>query len=103
MASSLPTRSGHLVADDGGDLGAHRQGAGSHGRGLEFLAWLYAQGDKMADKPDDVQMPDKLVDDLQRMCQPRSWLAAVSRCSSSANNETLRDKRCRQALFPVGG
>jgi hypothetical protein len=63
------------LADDGGDLGAHRHeatGAGSHGRGLKFLAWLYAQGDKMADELDDVQMPDKLVDAMQPM-----WSAEI--------------------------
>ena len=34
---------------------------------LKFFAWAYAKGDKMAEELDYVPMPDKVVNDIQKM------------------------------------
>ena len=34
---------------------------------LKFFAWAYAKGDKMAEELDYVPMPDKVVNDVQKM------------------------------------
>ena len=34
---------------------------------LKFFAWSFAKGDKMAEELDYVPMPDKVVNDIQKM------------------------------------
>ena len=39
---------------------------------LKFFAWSYTKGDKMAEELDYVPMPDKVVNDIQKM-----WSAEI--------------------------
>ncbi len=43
------------------------QDAASTGEALKFFAWSYAKGDKPAEELDYVPMPDKVVNDIQKM------------------------------------
>jgi phosphate transport system substrate-binding protein len=43
------------------------QDAAATGEALKFFAWSYTKGDKMADELDYVPMPDKVVNDVQKM------------------------------------
>ena len=48
------------------------QDAASTGEALKFFAWSYAKGDKAAEELDYVPMPDKVVNDIQKM-----WSAEI--------------------------
>jgi phosphate transport system substrate-binding protein len=39
----------------------------SSAEALKFFAWAYKNGDKMAEELDYIPMPDKVVDDVQKM------------------------------------
>lgn len=43
------------------------QDAAATGEALKFFAWSYAKGDKSAEELDYVPMPDKVVNDIQKM------------------------------------
>ena len=43
------------------------QDTGSTADALKFFSWAYAKGDKMAEELDYVPMPDKVVNDVQKM------------------------------------
>jgi len=48
------------------------QDAAATAEALKFFAWSYAKGDKMAEELDYVPMPDKVVNDIQKM-----WSAEI--------------------------
>jgi len=48
------------------------QDVASTAEALKFFAWSYAKGDKMAEELDYVPMPDKVVNDIQKM-----WSAEI--------------------------
>ena len=48
------------------------QDAAATGEALKFFAWSYAKGDKSAEELDYVPMPDKVVNDIQKM-----WSAEI--------------------------
>lgn len=52
------------------------QDAAATGEALKFFAWSYAKGDKSAEELDYVPMPDKVVNDIQKM-----WSAEIKDAS----------------------
>ncbi len=55
------------------------QDAVATGEALKFFAWSYAKGDKSAEELDYVPMPDKVVNDIQKM-----WSAEIKDAGGKA-------------------